>query len=147
MMKIEPRFHFKEELQIGFGFEISKWSTNYEIPLQPLLPGRSSSCRSPIWQQRFYLTKSNTCDVNLLKHFPEVLFLLRASQLLLNAIKTVPIQGDDSSMNQSTKNNNPFQNVSRRNNQFGMPTNPRPYPSRRHGRSVQPRQIARNTNL
>ena len=92
---------FEEELQIGFSFQISKWSTNYEIPLQPLLPGRSSSCRSPIWQQRFYLTKSNTWDVNLLKHFPEVLFSLRVSQLLLNAIKTDFINDKDLWMNES----------------------------------------------
>ena len=122
-MKIDTRFHFKQELQINFSFQINIKMVYYEIPLQTLLRGLSSSFRSPIGQQIVYLTKSNTCDVNLLKHFPEVLFLLRASQLLLNAIKTIPIQGDDSSMNQSTKNNNPFQNVSRRNNQFGMPTN------------------------
>ena len=143
-MKIEPHFHFKEELQIGFGFEIWKWSTNYEIPLQPLLPGRPSSCRSPIWQQRFYLTKSNTCDVNLLKHFPEVLFSLRVSQLLLNAIKTIPIQGDDSSMNQSTKNNNPFQNAFRRSIPLGMPTNHHRHVCRWPWRSVHHHQIVRN---
>ena len=108
-MKIEPHFHFKEELQIGFGFEIWKWSTNYEIPLQPLLPGRSSSCRSPIWQQRFYLTKWNTCDVNLLNHFLELLFLLRASHLLLTEIKTDFIEDKILSMNESiNKKQQPF---------------------------------------
>ena len=81
MMKIDAIVHFKQELQINFSFQINIKMVYYEIPLQTLLRGLSSSFRSPIGQQIVYLTKSNICDMNLLEHFRKVLFLLPASQL------------------------------------------------------------------
>ena len=74
MMKIDTRFHFKQELQINFSFQINIKMVYYEIPLQTLLRGLSSSFRSPIGQQIVYLTKSNICDMTLLEHFLEVHF-------------------------------------------------------------------------
>ena len=60
-IEIETHFHFKE-LQIDFRFEMKKWLN--EIPFYSRLRGPCSGW-GQIWQQLFYLTKLNICDVNL----------------------------------------------------------------------------------